>query len=134
MLSQPQMQRGRTRLSGSRKQHQHSVVLIEEGAFLRAEMDCLPRHSSRYPQLRTHCLKSTDKVVLSASLYSCSNSRMIDVLSRLARLDTCVVSDALDKLGLSGVAAGLSRLATARKLAGQILTVKLESANGRLAE
>ena len=59
---------------------------------------------------------------------------MMDVLSRLARLDTCVVSDALDKLGLPGVAAGLSRLATDRKLAGQILTVKLESADGRLAE
>jgi len=58
----------------------------------------------------------------------------MDVLSRLARLDTCVVSDALDKLGLPGVAAGLSRLATDRKLAGQILTVKLESADGRLAE
>jgi 4-hydroxy-4-methyl-2-oxoglutarate aldolase len=59
---------------------------------------------------------------------------MMDVLSRLARLDTCVVSDALDKLGLPGVAAGLSRLATDRKLAGQILTVKLESADGRMAE
>jgi 4-hydroxy-4-methyl-2-oxoglutarate aldolase len=59
---------------------------------------------------------------------------MMDVLSRLAQLDTCVVSDALDKLGLPGVAAGLSRLATDKKLAGQILTVKLESANGRVAE
>jgi 4-hydroxy-4-methyl-2-oxoglutarate aldolase len=59
---------------------------------------------------------------------------MMDVLSRLSQLDTCVVSDALDKLGLPGVAAGLSRLATDKKLAGQILTVKLESANGRLAE
>ena len=59
---------------------------------------------------------------------------MMDVLSRLAQLDTCVVSDALDKLGLRGVAAGLSRLATDKKLAGQILTVKLEAANGRLAE
>jgi regulator of RNase E activity RraA len=49
-------------------------------------------------------------------------------------MDTCVVSDALDKLGLSGVAAGLSRLATDRKLAGQILTVRLEAANGRLAD
>ena len=44
------------------------------------------------------------------------------------------MSDALDKLGLSGVAAGLSRLATDRKLAGQILTVRLEAANGRLAD
>src|SRR5262245_40186421 len=59
---------------------------------------------------------------------------MMDVLSRLAQLDTCVVSDALDKLGLRGVAAGLSRLATDKKLAGQILTIKLEAANGRLAE
>jgi 4-hydroxy-4-methyl-2-oxoglutarate aldolase len=59
---------------------------------------------------------------------------MTDVLSRLARLDTCVVSDALDKLGLPGVAAGLSRVASDKKLAGQVLTVKLESANGRLAE
>jgi regulator of RNase E activity RraA len=58
----------------------------------------------------------------------------MNVLPRLARLDTCVVSDALDKLGLHGVAAGLRRLATDRKLAGRILTVKLESANGRLAE
>jgi 4-hydroxy-4-methyl-2-oxoglutarate aldolase len=59
---------------------------------------------------------------------------MMDVLSRLSRLDTCVVSDALDKLGLAGVAAGLNRLATDKKLAGQVLTVKLEAANGRLAE
>jgi len=59
---------------------------------------------------------------------------MSELLLRLARMDTCVVSDALDKLGLSGVAAGLSRLATDRKLAGQILTVKLEAANGRLAD
>jgi len=59
---------------------------------------------------------------------------MSELLLRLARMDTCVVSDALDKLGLSGVAAGLSRLATDRKLAGQILTVRLEAANGRLAD
>ena len=58
---------------------------------------------------------------------------MSELLLRLARMDTCVVSDALDKLGLSGVAAGLNRLATDRKLAGQILTVKLEAASGRLA-
>lgn len=59
---------------------------------------------------------------------------MMDVRSRLAGLDTCVVSDALDKLGLRGVAAGLSRLSTDKKLAGQVLTVKLESATGRVAE
>ena len=49
-------------------------------------------------------------------------------------MDTCVVSDALDKLGLNGVATGLNRLATDKRLAGQILTVRLESADGRLAE
>ena len=59
---------------------------------------------------------------------------MTDTLSRLARLDTCVVSDALDKLGLKGVAAGLNRLSTDKKIAGQVLTVRLEAADGRLAE
>jgi regulator of RNase E activity RraA len=59
---------------------------------------------------------------------------MTDILLRLAKLDSCVVSDALDKLGFTGVAAGLSRVATEKKLVGRVLTVKLESANGRLAE
>ena len=59
---------------------------------------------------------------------------MSDFLSRLARLDSCVASDALDKLGLTGVVAGLTRLSTDRKLAGSVLTVKLERADGRLAE
>jgi regulator of RNase E activity RraA len=40
----------------------------------------------------------------------------------------------MDKLGLSGVAPGLSRLSTDKKLAGPVITVKLETANGRLAE
>jgi len=53
---------------------------------------------------------------------------------RLAQLDSCVVSDALDKLGLRGVASGVVRHATGRKIAGRILTVKLEAADGRLAE
>ena len=59
---------------------------------------------------------------------------MSDFLSRLARLDSCVASDALDKLGLTGVVAGLTRLSTDRRLAGSVLTVKLERADGRLAE
>jgi len=57
-----------------------------------------------------------------------------DFRSRLARLDTCIVSDALDKLGLAGVAPGLARLSTDSKIAGPILTVRLESAEGRTAE
>ena len=59
---------------------------------------------------------------------------MSDFHSRLARLDSCVASDALDKLGLTGVVAGLTRLSTDKKLTGSVLTVRLEPANGRLAE
>jgi 4-hydroxy-4-methyl-2-oxoglutarate aldolase len=59
---------------------------------------------------------------------------MKDVLPRLSPYDSCIVSDAIDKLGLTGVAAGLSRHSTDKKLVGRVLTVKLESADGRLAE
>jgi len=51
---------------------------------------------------------------------------------RLARLDTCVVSDALDRLGLSGIVTGIHRLSTDRAIAGQILTVKLDLPHGRV--
>jgi len=51
----------------------------------------------------------------------------------LLSLDTCVVSDALDKLGLTGVAHGINRLSTNSKIAGRVHTVKLENSNGRLA-
>ena len=57
-----------------------------------------------------------------------------DFRTRLGALDTCIVSDALDKLGLTGVVPGLSRLSTAAKIAGPVLTVRLESAHGRTAE
>jgi len=57
-----------------------------------------------------------------------------DLQQRLAQLDSCVVSDALDKLGFSGVAPGVTRLSTDKKLTGRVLTVKLETANGRMAE
>jgi 4-hydroxy-4-methyl-2-oxoglutarate aldolase len=53
---------------------------------------------------------------------------------RLARLDTCVLSDALDRLGLSGVVTGIHRLSTDRAIAGRILTVKLERPNGRVPD
>jgi regulator of RNase E activity RraA len=48
-----------------------------------------------------------------------------DFVARLKRLDCCVVSDALDKLRLTGVAVGLSQLAGAQRIAGRVLTVKL---------
>jgi len=53
---------------------------------------------------------------------------------RLGRLDTCVVSDALDRLGFTGVVPGLERLSTDSKITGPVLTVRLETANGRTAE
>jgi 4-hydroxy-4-methyl-2-oxoglutarate aldolase len=56
-----------------------------------------------------------------------------DFRERFARLDSCVLSDAMDRLGLSGVVTGISRLSTERAVAGRVLTVKLEPANGRIA-
>jgi regulator of RNase E activity RraA len=50
---------------------------------------------------------------------------MDDSVARLARLDACAVSDALDKLGLQGAVSGIHRLSTDRKIAGRVLTVKL---------
>jgi 4-hydroxy-4-methyl-2-oxoglutarate aldolase len=49
-----------------------------------------------------------------------------DLLARLARLDTCAVSDALDKLGLKGAISGIERLSTDRRISGRVVTVKLE--------
>lgn len=44
---------------------------------------------------------------------------------RLARLDSCAVSDALDKLGLPGCVTGLVALTSQKKIAGRVRTVKL---------
>jgi len=59
--------------------------------------------------------------------------RMNDLTSRLAHLDSCAVSDALDKLGLTGVALGIQRLTTARRISGRVVTVRLEADDGRPA-
>jgi 4-hydroxy-4-methyl-2-oxoglutarate aldolase len=48
-----------------------------------------------------------------------------DFVVRLKRLDCCAVSDALDKLHLTGVAQGLAPLTSSRRIAGRVLTVKL---------
>jgi regulator of RNase E activity RraA len=53
--------------------------------------------------------------------------------TRLSRLDSCAVSDALDKLGLRGVATGIQRFATDRRISGRVVTVKLEADDGRPA-
>jgi regulator of RNase E activity RraA len=49
---------------------------------------------------------------------------------RLGRMDSCAVSDALDKLGLPGSVTGISRVSTDRRIAGRVLTVKLDRAEG----
>jgi regulator of RNase E activity RraA len=46
-------------------------------------------------------------------------------VARLARLDCCAVSDALDKLGLRGAEGGLLQRSTTRRIAGRAITMKL---------
>jgi regulator of RNase E activity RraA len=46
-------------------------------------------------------------------------------LARLQRLDTCCVSDALDKLGMTGTVTGLPRRSTDERVVGRAVTVKL---------
>jgi 4-hydroxy-4-methyl-2-oxoglutarate aldolase len=58
---------------------------------------------------------------------------MDDLATRLARLDACAVSDALDKLGLTGVVTGIPRLTTDGRISGRVVTVKLEKDDGRPA-
>lgn len=58
---------------------------------------------------------------------------MSEVTTRLSRLDSCAVSDALDKLGLKGVATGIQRVATDGRISGRVVTVKLEADDGRPA-
>ena len=48
-----------------------------------------------------------------------------DLLARLAALDSCACSDAMDQLGLAGVARGLRALTVARAVTGPVVTVAL---------
>ena len=50
-------------------------------------------------------------------------------IARLAKLDACAISDALDRLGLSGAVPGLSAMTSARRVCGNVMTVKLERAD-----
>ena len=59
------------------------------------------------------------------SLDSGRSETIDSYVRRLERLDSSAVSDALDKLGLSGVVSGIARLSTTRRIAGRVLTVKL---------
>lgn len=49
----------------------------------------------------------------------------VDAVRRLGRLDSCAVSDALDKLGLSGAVSGLAPRASVRRIAGRVRTMTL---------
>jgi len=55
------------------------------------------------------------------------------LLPRLAKLDSCAVSDALDTLELSGVALGLRSLTVRMRIVGEAVTVQLGAADGRAA-
>jgi regulator of RNase E activity RraA len=48
--------------------------------------------------------------------------------ARLARLDTCGVSDALDRLGLDGAVMGLRPMWPCPRIAGRVVTVRLRRA------
>lgn len=47
---------------------------------------------------------------------------------RLSRLDSCAISDAMDKLGIEGVVTGLEQRSTHRRLAGRVVTFRLVAA------
>lgn len=54
-----------------------------------------------------------------------------ELVERLAQLGSCALSDALDRLGQSGVVLGLQALTVPRRIAGRVITVQLEKAVGR---
>jgi len=55
---------------------------------------------------------------------------MSDLLTRLAQLDSCALSDALDKLGLTGTVTGIHRLTTTRRISGRVHTVRMDRDDG----
>jgi 4-hydroxy-4-methyl-2-oxoglutarate aldolase len=50
---------------------------------------------------------------------------VIELITRLEKLDTCAVSDALDSLGVPGVADGIVRRSTRQSIAGRVRTMQL---------
>jgi len=57
-------------------------------------------------------------------------SAISGLLPRLAALDSCACSDAMDQLGISGVAHGLRSLTVGRRVTGPVITVLLGPAGG----
>lgn len=56
------------------------------------------------------------------------------LVARLEKLDTCALSDALDRLGIEGVALGLSAVSAGRRIAGAAITVQLGPDDGRASK
>jgi regulator of RNase E activity RraA len=52
------------------------------------------------------------------------------LVERLAKLDTCAVSDAMDRHGLAGVAPGIRPLTSTARIAGRVVTVRLKPHDG----
>jgi len=55
------------------------------------------------------------------------------MLERLAKLDTCAVSDGLDTMSVHGVLLGLTALSAQRRIVGRAVTVKLVPSDGKKA-
>jgi regulator of RNase E activity RraA len=55
---------------------------------------------------------------------------MTDILERLSALDSCAMSDALDKLGLTGAVSGIARMTTTRRISGRVHTVRMDKDDG----
>lgn len=53
-----------------------------------------------------------------------------DVIERLRRLDSCAISDAMDRLGLQGAVSGIEPRSVRRRIAGRVRTVALGPATG----
>jgi regulator of RNase E activity RraA len=58
-----------------------------------------------------------------------STATVVELAARLARLDTCGVSDALDRLGLQGAVMGIRPMWPCPRIAGQVITVRLRRAD-----
>jgi len=56
-----------------------------------------------------------------------------NLLSRLSKLDSCTVSDAMDAFKLHGTASGLTQLSVSQKIVGKVVTVKLLEVGSRNA-
>ena len=59
---------------------------------------------------------------------------MDEQVRQLQALDSCAISDALDRLGLKGAALGLAQLSTTRRIVGRAVTVQLGPDDGRASK